>query len=281
MIVTREGREVLERNLRARYSEGAVFTRETITQLAPYLGGLSERQIRRRIAAPEGSPARRPAWRPTDQVFDVLHATKGNAVAAHAVCVDKAIDVPKLRAFQYGISRHAPTWNVETARRSHDGHLATGVVVKRVNIDARNSVWSLDHTVLPIALRPQTPRGEVWCPWATTMLDDYTNLYLFGFLSENQPDSDDSMACLALAVEGTTMPDGTWFGGVPKTVLTDRGADLMTIAANLGLAGEGINRRLTEVRTPRQNGGVERAQGVQQTKYLSRLPGFLPGKIGS
>ncbi len=268
---------VITRQMRARYQAGETISNEEV-RVGAVQGGVSVRHLRRLVSRDLEThlPVREPAWRPSREVIDLYTACNGNATATVAACTERGIPTPGVRAVQKAVNRFVGSTTVASARYGEDGLHLTALAVPR-GFDHRNACWALDHTVAPIGVQPLTPGGDVWQPWVTTMRDEHTGLFLVGFASEDQPNSDDSMSTLALGVEGLLLPDGSRAGGIPEIVLSDRGGDFLTKAANLGLVGLDVERRVTMPYSPRGNGGAERLQGVWQQMYVSRWPGHTKG----
>lgn len=211
-------------------------------------------------------------------MIDVFYATKGNIVATVAECERLRIPIPvKERQAQRAFERFVDRTLIGGAREGVDGFRKSMLTVP-VHVPHRNAEHDMDHTVAPVLLRPEGNQEKPWQPWVSSLQDRYSGLFLAAYLSADQPNSDDSMETLALGVEGITLRDGTFAGGVPDLLLTDRGGDFLATAANIGLIGDfRVERRVTGPRQPQANGSVERLQGVWQQMAMTRLPGFVFG----
>lgn len=268
-------REVILDNLRRIDRERGFVTNEQVRRAAPLLG-VTERHVRKLIR--KKTKDREGPWKPDDRVIDVFYATKGNIAATVAECERLRIPIPvQERQAQRAFERFVDRTLIGGARGGVDGFRKSMLTVP-VHVPHRNAEHDMDHTVAPVLLRPEGAQEKPWQPWVSSLQDRYSGLFLAAYLSADQPNSDDSMETLALGVEGITLRDGTFAGGVPDLLLTDRGGDFLATAANIGLIGDfRVERRVTGPRQPQANGSVERLQGVWQQKAMTRLPGFVFG----
>jgi len=271
----REQRRVVLRRLLAVKAELGEVPNSAVDAAAHMLG-LSVRQVRRLVATGgDADPVE--AFDLTKQMIDHLFAARGNALKAHERLIAAHVDLPVgPRQFQRAVEQHVDQALRAAAKRGLDGFIASTVYLGGP-VAHRNEIWAIDHTPAPVAVRPRTRGLAPYIPWTTTLMDKGTGAWMAGTVKDSDPNAADAIATLGRGVAGFTLRDGTFAGGLPDVLLSDRGGDLISDPATIGLARVLVNRRYTEPGSPWQNGKVERLQGLWQSDWCTSLPGYLFG----
>jgi len=271
----REQRRVVVRRLLGIRDELGEIPNEAVDAAAHMLG-LSRRQVRRLVAAGGDAEPRGP-FDLTPQMIDFLFAARGNAFAAHGLLVEAGVGVPVgPRQFQRAVEQRVDQALVAGARRGLDGIMASTVYLGRP-VGHRNDIWAIDHTPAPVAIRPRRRGLQPYVPWVTTLMDEATGMWIAATVKDSAPNAADTAAVIAKGIHGFELDDGTFVGGLPDVLLSDRGGDLMTDPVTAGLAKVLVSRRYTEPGSPWQNAKVERMQGLWQGEWCTGLPGYLFG----
>lgn len=270
-----EQRRVVLRRLLALKEELGQVPNEAVDAAASMLG-LKRRQVRYLIA--QGHDVDPPeAFDLTETMIDYYFACRGNAVAAHDKLADDLVEMPVgLRQFQRAVDERVDQALRAAAKRGLDGLIASTVYLGR-EVANRNDIWAIDHTPPPIVVRPRTRGLAPYVPWATTIMDEATGMWMAETVKDSDPNAADTVATLGRAIAGFTLADGEFVGGLPDVLLSDRGGDLISDPVTAGLAKVLVNRRYTEPGSPWQNGKVERMQGLWQGEWITSLPGYLFG----
>jgi len=271
----REQRRVVLRRLLAVKAELGEVPNSAVDAAAHMLG-LSVRQVRRLVATGgDADPVE--AFDLTKQMIDHLFAARGNALKAHERLIAAHVDLPVgPRQFQRAVEQHVDQALRAAAKRGLDGFIASTVYLGGP-VAHRNEIWAIDHTPAPVAVRPRTRGLAPYIPWTTTLMDKGTGAWMAGTVKDSDPNAADTIATLGRGVAGFTLRDGTFAGGLPDVLLSDRGGDLISDPATIGLTRVLVNRRYTEPGSPWQNGKVERLQGLWQSDWCTSLPGYLFG----
>jgi len=271
----REQRRVVVRRLLGIREDLGEVPNEAVDAAAHMLG-LSRRQVRRLVANGGDGDAREP-FDLTERMIDFLFAARGNAWRAHELLIDAGVALPVgPRQFQRAVEQRVDQALVAGARRGLDGVMASTVYLGRP-VAHRNDIWAIDHTPAPVAVRPRRRGQQPYVPWVTTLMDESTGMWIAAAVKDSAPNGADTAAVIAKGIHGFTMADGTFVGGLPDVLLSDRGGDLITDPVTAGLAKVLVSRRYTEPGSPWQNGKVERMQGLWQTEWVTGLPGYLFG----
>lgn len=259
---------VLTRLLELQSKNGAVSNRD-VTEAARVLGR-SPRTVRRMVA--KGYVRKeRTCWVPDQATLDLLHECEGSVAQVEKRLLKSTGAPPvSLRTMQRAVQQRCNQYQVTNAREGYAAMVST-LPVQRRHIPHRNDEWAIDHTLVPVFV---LVNGS-WCkPWMTTVLDAATRMVLAFTLSPNVPTLEETVETLAAAAEGFTTPDGTFVGGCPKALISDRGGDLVTQAVTTGLLGFDVERRFTEAYTPHQNGRIERWHRTLKEEMCRPLPGY-------
>lgn len=259
---------VLARLLELRDANGEVSNRE-ITEAAQVLGK-SPRTIRRMIS--RGYVRKqRSCWVPDQATLDLLQECEGSVAQVQQRLLKSTGAPPvSLRTMQRAVERRCDQFQVTNARKGYAAMAATLPTMTRA-IAHRNDEWAIDHTLVPVFVLVD---GH-WCkPWMTTVLDAATRMVLAFTLSPNASTLEETVETLAAAAEGFTTPDGTFVGGTPRALMSDRGGDLVTRAVTTGLLGFDVERRFTEAYTPHQNGRIERWHRTLKEEMCRPLVGY-------
>jgi len=271
----REQRRVVLRRLLTVRAELGEVPNEAVDAAAHMLG-LSARQVRRLVAnGGDNDPTE--AFDLTETMIDHLFAARGDAAKAHQRMTDANVSLPVgTRQFQRAVEQRVDQALRAAAKRGLDGFIASTVYLGGP-VAHRNDIWSIDHTPAPVAVRPRARGLAPYVPWTTSLMDNGCGLWMAGTVKDSDPNAADTMCTLARGVAGFTLRDGTFAGGLPDVLLSDRGGDLISDPATIGLARVMVNRRYTEPGSPWQNGRVERLQGLWQADWCTTLPGYLFG----
>lgn len=271
----REQRRVVIRRLVSIREERGDVPNEAVDAAAHMLG-LSRRQVRRLVATGGDGEAREP-FDLTEQMIDFLFAARGNSQRAHERLVEAGVAMRVgTRQFQRAVEQRVDQALVAGARRGLDGVMAATVYLGRP-VAHRNDIWAIDHTPAPVAVRPRRRGLQPYVPWVTTLMDESTGMWIAATVKNSAPNGADTAAVIAKGIHGFTLSDGTFVGGLPDVLLSDRGGDLMTDPVTAGLAKVLVSRRYTEPGSPWQDGKVERQQGLWQGEWCTELPGYLFG----
>lgn len=194
---------------------------------AAHMLGLSRRQVRRLVAnGGDGDP--REPFCLTNRMIDYLFAARGNAWKAHSRLIAAGVAVRVgPRQFQRAVDQRVDQALVAGAKRGLDGVIAATVYLGRP-VAHRNDIWAIDHTPIPVAVRPRRRGLPPYVPWVTTVMDEATGMWIAATVKDSAPNGADTAAVIAKGINGFHLSDGTFVGGLPDVLLSDRGGDLMT-----------------------------------------------------
>jgi hypothetical protein len=105
-------------------------------------------------------------------------------------------------------------------------------------------------------------------------MDECHRVILAMMLYAHDPNTEMSVEAIAIAHEGFISGDGTFVGGKPERLLSDRGGDLVTMALTIGLIEQRIDRTFSEAYVPQQDGRIERWHGTLKREVIVGLPGY-------
>lgn len=277
--------------LRDLRDSGALVTAHV--RLAAQGLGLSERSMWRHLrGSHEEREEGRCAYRLSDADREAFAHFRGNVAAVHrarqavvdGATVAAGVPLPVFlirgwseatpvsirtlgRAFaQQMTPAEAAAWrHGERARRDKDVYLTRPQL-------ARNQVWEMDHTQLPLVVLP--PRGPALRPWITTIVDDATRA-LVGWAISATPHSGTVLTAvrMALVFDAERGP----FGAVPAGVRVDRGLEFASNAVSEVLAALCVSTQRLPGYTPHRKGKVERLNRTLDQTLLSSLPGYTGG----
>ena len=271
----REQRRVVFRRLLAIKEDVGCVPNEAVNAAANMLG-LTTRQVRR-VLAQGGDEDPREPFDLTERMVDYLFAARGDASKAHRMLTAARTPPPVgVRQFQRAVDERVDQALRAGARNGLDGVMAATVYLGRA-VTHRNDVWAIDHTPAPIVVRPRRRGLQPYIPWTTTLMDHAHGMWMSATVMNSDPTAADTAAVVAKGIAGFTLRDGTFVGGLPDVLLSDRGGDLVSDQLTAGLAKVLVSRRYTMPGSPYQNGRVERMQGLWQTEWVTGLPGYLFG----
>jgi putative transposase len=118
--------------------------------------------------------------------------------------------------------------------------------------------------------------GKPIQPVLTVVIDSATRLVVATALWEGMPNAEQALAAVAKAVHGRHV-DGTFVGGVPGALRSDRGAELIGRTMTNGLIRLGVVADPTQSRAPFEKGIVERWIRTLKDEFVSSLPGWTGG----
>jgi putative transposase len=252
---------------------GTLSTQAVVAAAA--LAGVSERTMWRWVA--EGAPPAPNAKEACrlnvdDDLLDVYYEAKGNVSAVHRLLVQRLGEgAPSRRTLARACDR-IPLMQKEAARHGHAGrrqHVATFTITTA----HRNAVWQTDHKQVPVEVIPPVGK-KVVRPWLTTFIDDYTRA-IMGYVVSIKPTSAEVVAALKHAM----VIDDDWgpFGGVPDTIVCDRGLDFLSDAVAEVAVTIGTVLHPLPAYSPHLKGKVERWHRTIDDMFASGLPGFTDG----
>jgi putative transposase len=143
--------------------------------------------------------------------------------------------------------------------------------------DHRNQVWEGDHVQASVWVNVD---GRPAKPWITWFIDGFTKVVPGKSITPGFPNSGSIMAAAraALARGGPYGP----FGGRPKTVRIDRGADFLSTVVSQAFGNLGVPLHPLPPRRPDRKGTVEGLNSAVKSNLFQGLPGFVddapPGK---
>jgi transposase InsO family protein len=144
------------------------------------------------------------------------------------------------------------------------------------DIPYRTYSYGIDNTKLPIRVRKSARSNQVITAWLTIVLDLYSRTIVAYAIKETSPNAEDILAVLAEAFAVTETPDGL-FGGLPGRLRSDNGGDFTSNAVRDALFDLGVIHDRSMVYTPRQNGRVERTNGIIKKRFAPDQPGYAKG----
>jgi transposase InsO family protein len=151
----------------------------------------------------------------------------------------------------------------------------------RVEAPHRNAVWQMDHSMIPVYVRP--PWGSPYAirPWLTVIEDDFSRVIPAVVVSPKTPNSDTVCAALAKAMVGFVAEDGTQVFGVPQALRFDQGADYISEQTTSYLLANSIRPDPTNARAPWEKGKIERFFKRINNDLFAMQPGFADAKDDS
>jgi putative transposase len=161
---------------------------------------------------------------------------------------------------------------------AHEGANAYGDsfdLIHRTEAEAPNAIWQADHTELDILVKDD--KGKPRKPWLTIILDDYSRAvagYLLFFFA---PSAIQTALALRQAIWRKAQP-GWHLCGIPQILYTDHGVDFTSRHLEQVAADLKIRLIFSTVGKPRGRGKIERFFESLSQVFLSRLPGYAPGR---
>src|SRR5271165_2639352 len=163
---------------------------------------------------------------------------------------------------------------------AHDGAKAyseTFDLVHRTEAKGPNAIWQADHTELDIFVTDGS--GKPRKPWLTVILDDYSRALAGYLLFFSSPSAIQTALALRQAIWRKSQP-GWHICGIPQILYTDHGSDFTSQHIEQVTADLKIRLIFSTVGKPRGRGKIERFFQSLSQVFLSRLPGYGPGRTG-
>ena len=163
---------------------------------------------------------------------------------------------------------------------AHEGTKAYGdrfELVHRREAKAPNAIWQADHSELDILVKDD--EGKPRKPWLTIILDDYSRAVAGYMLFFSAPSAIQTALALRQAIWRKAQP-GWHVCGIPQILYTDHGSDFTSQHIEQVTADLKIRLIFSTVGKPRGRGKIERFFKSLSQVFLSRLPGYGPGRTG-
>src|SRR5271157_201609 len=163
---------------------------------------------------------------------------------------------------------------------AHEGTKSYGDrfdLVHRREAEAPNAIWQADHSELDILVKDDKDKSSK--PWLTIVLEDYSRalagyLLFFGTASAIQ-----TALALRQAIWRKSQP-GWHICGIPQILYTDHGSDFTSRHLEQVAVDLKIRLIFSTAGKPRGRGKIERFFKTLSQVFLSRLPGYGPGRTG-
>lgn len=196
-----------------------------------------------------------------DQVRTLCRAEFGDTLNVVSKGVEKAVDMPKPRMFQYFLKALKETHKVELMKLSNPDRFRStmqpsGTGMLR-HIAAPNALWQIDAS--PVDALCTDGRHSVY-----VCIDIATRRFLT-YVSRTPRAS-----AVGLLIRKAIL---AW--GVPVTIKTDNGSDFTARETQRLFVALGIEADLSDAYSPAQKGHVERAIKTWQHQFASLLPGYV------
>ena len=140
-----------------------------------------------------------------------------------------------------------------------------------------NAIWQADHTELDILVKDD--EGKPRKPWLTIILADYSRAVAGYLLFFSAPSAIQTALALRQAIWRKGQP-GWHICGIPRILYTDHGCDFTSQHIEQVVADLKIQLIFSAVGKPRGRGKIERFFKSLSQVFLSRLPGYGPGRTG-
>jgi len=268
-----EMRKAVLNRLRREHDESGCVSNESVRQAAHRLS-MSTRQVRRLVVGT--GKTRKPRFAVTQQQVDVLFSVNGMATLAYGELKGTPDDPGvSLRVFQRAVADLDPAVRA-TASHGWGGALRKFVYAAK-DAPYRGHTYCIDHTPAPVAVVAYRGSTEWFYPWVSIVWDEAKKVCLAGDAVQHDPQAETTRDVLITAIEGFSLDDGTWAGGMPEFVLSDRGSDLIGDINGLGLIRMGIGRKYSPPSESFQNGVAEKNLGLMQDEMCRKTPGFRHG----
>lgn len=244
---------ILGRLFTQKQTKGTVPNRD-VTQAAMLLG-LHPRSVRRRIQDRDKPSTPRCAWQPSEDLLQRLLDHGGSVAALHRTLTIEGAVTVTVRTMQRGFDQYVATSMVKFARGGFAAaqQCLPTMAMPPVGI---NDEWAMDDALVPVWC--VMPDGTVGKPWMQTVIDAGSRFVLAQSVKPHPFNTEDAVETLACAMRGHHLEDGTFVGGQPRSIRTDRGSTFINRAVTIGLIEHDIVRSFSEAYTPQQNGKIER-----------------------
>src|SRR5512135_1618644 len=203
-----------------------------------------------------------------------------SAAAIHRQVAEVASDLgekPPSYSLVYAVMRRIYPSLVTMAHEGTKAYCESFDLIHRREAEAPNAIWQADHTKLDILVRDET--GNARKPWLTVVLDDYSRAVAGYFLFFHAPSAIQTALALRQAI--WRKPQAGWhICGIPEILYTDHGSDFTSRHIEQVAADLKIRLIFSTAGKPRGRGKIERFFKSLSQVFLSRLPGYGPGRTG-
>src|SRR5512135_987886 len=148
-------------------------------------------------------------------------------------------------------------------------------LVHRREAEAPNAIWQADHSELDVLVKDD--KGEPRKPWLTIVLDDYSRALAGYMLFFGAPSAIQTALALRQAIWRKTQA-GWHICGIPQVLYTDHGSDFTSRHLEQVAVDLKIRLIFSTAGKPRGRGKIERFFRSLSQVFLSRLPGYWPGR---
>ena len=150
-------------------------------------------------------------------------------------------------------------------------------LVHRREAEAPNAIWQADHSELDVLVKDG--EGKPRKPWLTIVLDDYSRAVAGYLLFFGAPSAIQTALALRQAI--WRKPQAGWHvSGIPQVLYTDHGSDFTSRHIEQVAVDLKIRLIFSTAGKPRGRGKIERFFKSLSQVFLSRLPGYGPGRTG-
>ena len=163
---------------------------------------------------------------------------------------------------------------------AHEGTKSYGDrfdLVHRREAEAPNAIWQADHSELDILVKDDKDKSRK--PWLTIVLDDYSRALAGYLLFFGAPSAIQTALALRQAIWRKSQP-GWHICGIPQILYTDHGSDFTSRHLEQVAVDLKIRLIFSTAGKPRGRGKIERFFKTLSQVFLSRLPGYGPGRTG-
>ena len=150
-------------------------------------------------------------------------------------------------------------------------------LVHRREAEAPNAIWQADHSELDVLVKDG--EGKPRKPWLTIVLDDYSRAVAGYLLFFGAPSAIQTALALRQAIWRKSQP-GWHICGIPQVLYTDHGSDFTSRHLEQVAVDLKIRLIFSTAGKPRGRGKIERFFKSLSQVFLSRLPGYWPGRPG-
>src|SRR5512135_121360 len=148
-------------------------------------------------------------------------------------------------------------------------------LVHRREAEAPNAIWQADHSELDVLVKDG--EGKPRKPWLTIVLDDYSRAVAGYMLFFGAPSAIQTALALRQAIWRKSQP-GWHICGIPQVLYTDHGSDFTSRHLEQVAVDLKIRLIFSTAGKPRGRGKLERFFRSLSQVFLSRLPGYAPGR---
>lgn len=209
-----------------------------------------------------------------------LRKPRLSAAAIHRQATDAATKLgerPPTYSVVYAvICRLAPAL-VTMAHEGTKAYSETFDLVHRREAEAPNATWQVDHTDLGILVKDD--EGDPRKPLLTIILDDYSRAMAGYLLFFSAPSAIQTALALRQAIWRKPQA-GRHVCGIPQVLYTDHGCDFTSKHIEQVTADFKSRLIYSMVGKPRGRGRIKRFFRSLSQVFLSRLPGYGPGRTG-